>query len=85
VRKHWFAVLLAVLAVIGCCAYAPWVQGDPARPSDAVSLGFAPLWTKGFQYFPGARVDFSAFATDVGLAILFAALIGLGQAMRRSN
>jgi hypothetical protein len=30
-------------------------------------------------------VDFSAFATDVGLAILFAALIGLGQAMRRSN
>jgi hypothetical protein len=79
------AVLLAVLAVIGCCAYAPWVQVDPRYPGAATTLGFAPMWTTDFQHFAGARVDIRELATHVSLAIVFAALIGLGQALRRSN
>jgi hypothetical protein len=43
------------------------------------------MWTTDFQHFPGARVDIRELATHVSLAIVFAALIGLGQAMRRSN
>jgi hypothetical protein len=85
VLRHRFAIFLAVLAVIGCCAYAPWVQVDPRYPADAAMLGFAPVWTTNFQHVPGAQVDASTLATHVGLAIVFAALIGLGQAVRRSD
>jgi hypothetical protein len=82
-RRHWFTLLLAVTAVIGCCVWAPWVQVDAEFPSASTFLGLAPVWTKNFQYFPGARVDVRELAMHVTLAVIFAGLIGLAQAIRR--
>jgi hypothetical protein len=71
--------------VVACFAWAPWVQADATSPSSGAALGFAPLWTTSFKHVPGARVEWSELATHVGLAISFAALIGLGQALRRPD
>jgi hypothetical protein len=82
VRRYWLVLTLGGAAVFGCCYQAPWVQGSGAFQSDG-SLGFAPIWTRDFRYFPGARVDLSALATHLVFALGMAALIGLGQAIRR--
>jgi hypothetical protein len=81
-RRHSLTLVLAVISVIGCCVWAPWVQVDAAFPTASTSLGVAPLWTKNFQYFPGARVDVRELAMHISLAIIFAALIALAQAIR---
>ena len=57
VRPQWFALVLAVAAVMACCAWAPWMLVDAAFPDNHVSLGFAPLWSSKFGDLPGARVD----------------------------
>jgi len=63
--------------------WAPWMQLDSRGGS--TSLGFAPVWTTDFRLFPGATVDTRALATHVVLALIFAALIAMGQALRRQN
>ena len=82
-RRYLLALSLGVLALIGCLFWAPWMQLDSAGGS--TSLGFAPVWTSDFRYFPGATVDMRALATHVALAIIFVALIGMGQALRRQG
>lgn len=83
-RGHLFSIILAVISVGGCCYWAPWVQGPGGFQSGA-ALGFAPIWTSGFRLFPGARVDLIALGTHIFIALLFPALIGFGQAVRRNN
>lgn len=82
-RRYLLALSLGVFAIIGCCVWAPWMQLDSA--GDSTSLGFAPVWTSDFRYFPGATVDARALATHVTLAVIFVALIGVGQALRRQG
>jgi len=83
VRRYLLALSLGLFAVIGCCVWAPWMQVDSSGGS--TSLGFAPVWTSDFRYFPGAMIDTRALATHVMLAVIFVALIGMGQAMRRQG
>jgi hypothetical protein len=81
----WFVLILAAAAVVGCCLWAPWVQVDPALPASSAFLGFAPIWTRAFALFPGARVDGRAMGANIGVLLFCAVLIGLVRAMRRST
>jgi hypothetical protein len=84
VRPQWFALVLAVAAVLACCAWAPWMLVDAAFPDNHVSLGFAPLWSSKFGDLPGARVDVHQLLIQIGFLTFVAALIGLARAIRRS-